>query len=149
MLPLTLYKLEVQQRGVRIHVGTYPWDPFRANSEPLVAQSSGLVLHSDLDKSYPKPICQHHSGQPHSLVRGAKNTLKWRSKNWGSCCSWYARRAPHLESSVSLGRSQVMEWDFLEIVEFDSSHMAPGLGSRCTTQRTLLALASPRHRTVT
>lgn len=39
----------------------YTRDPFsRAGSRPLVALSSELVLHSDLDKSYPKPVCQHY-----------------------------------------------------------------------------------------
>lgn len=61
MLPSVLYKEEVQHRGVRIHAGAYTRDPFsRADSRPLVAPSSELVLHSDLDKSYPKPVCQHY-----------------------------------------------------------------------------------------
>lgn len=58
----------VQHRGVRIHAGSYSWYSFpRADSGPLLAQSSELLLYSVLDKSHPKPMCQHYSGGPVSL----------------------------------------------------------------------------------
>lgn len=58
----------VQHRGVRIHAGTYPWYSFpRADSGPLLAQSSELLLHCVLDKSHLKPMCQHDSDGSVSL----------------------------------------------------------------------------------